>query len=99
MFAQLIDVTGNPRAFPLEEVLDRARELGVRKPVRRRCLNRQKTAPELVLALRPAFEHLQALRDGELDRLVIAALEVQKRHVLDRAPVAAIERLFIVDEE
>jgi hypothetical protein len=52
-----------------------------------------------VLALRAALEHLQPAADGKLDRLVIAALEVQERHVLERAPVAPVERGFVPEEE
>ena len=67
----------------------------MRQPVRRRRLDRQKAAPELVLSLRAAFEGLQAPRDGVLDRLVVAAFEVQQRHVLERPPIAPINGVLI----
>src|SRR5688572_6423781 len=99
MFAQLIDIAADRRALALEEVLDRAREARMRKPVRRRRLDRHQAAPQLVLALRAALEHLQALRDRVLDRLVVAALEVQQRHVLERAPVTTVKRFIVLDEK
>src|SRR3954466_2476501 len=61
------------------------------EPVCRQRLHRHQAAEQLVLALGAAFEHLDAAADRELDRLVIAAFEVQQRHVLDRAPIAAIQ--------
>ena len=35
----------------------------------------------------------EAARDGGVDRLVIAELEMEERHLLRRAPVAAVERV------
>src|SRR5688572_17816287 len=71
----------------------------MRQPVRRRPLHRQQAAEDLVLALRAALEHLQAARDGVLDRLVIAAFEMQQRNVLERAPVASVQSLLVLYEE
>src|SRR6202023_3874133 len=50
-------------------------------------------ARELVLALRARLDTLEPARYRELDRLVIAQLEVQERVVLGCAPVAAVERV------
>ena len=50
-------------------------------------------ARELVLALRSRLDPLIAVSDGEFDRLVIADLEMQERALLERAPVAAIDRV------
>ena len=66
-----------------------SRELRVRQPVRRAGLHRQQAARHLVLALRAAFEARVAVGDAPRERLVVAGLEVQAGHVLDRAPVAA----------
>ena len=54
---------------------------------------RQVAARELVLALGASFDPPQAVRDRVVDRLIVADLEMQKRVMLDRAPVAAIERI------
>src|SRR5439155_13939439 len=70
-----------------------AGEGGVREPVEGACGLGKEAARVLVLALRAALEERDAALDAELDRLVVARLEVQARHVLDRAPVAAIERV------
>ena len=75
----------------LEKVLHRAREFRMREPVRRIRLDRQQASKQLVLALRAAFEYLQAARDRVFDRLVIAALEMKQRQLLDGAPVPAVE--------
>src|SRR6185503_20146022 len=99
MFAQFVDVARDAGALALEKILHRARELRVREPVRRGRFDRQQPAPQLVLALRAALEHGKPLADRLLDRLVEAALEVKQRHVLDRAPVASVERGLVLDEE
>src|SRR4051794_8068272 len=62
-------------------------------------LDRQKTAKKLVLALRAALEESQRARDRILDRLVVAALEMQKRDVLERAPVAPVKGFVIMQEK
>src|SRR5438094_2206733 len=96
---QLVDVMRDARALALEEMLDRARELRMREPVGGKRLHRQQAAEELVLALRAALEGFELAGNGVLDRLVVAALEVQQRHMLQRAPVAAVERALIAQEE
>ena len=50
-------------------------------------------ARELVLALGAGLDAAQSARKREVDRLIVADLEMQKRPVLDRAPVAAVERV------
>src|SRR5262245_34137672 len=50
-------------------------------------------ARELVLSLRARLDPFQLPVDGEIDRLVIADLEMQEGMVLDAAPVAAVERI------
>src|SRR5688572_13066964 len=99
MFAQLVDVAGDALAFALEVVLDGAREARVGEPVGGKRLDRHQSAEDLVLSLRAALEDLQAAADRVLDRLVVAALEMQQRHVLERAPIAAVEGLAVEQEE
>src|SRR5689334_12146843 len=50
---------------------------------------RQISARELMLALRTGLDDLQPVLDREIDRLIVADLEMQERMMLDRAPVAA----------
>src|SRR5260221_5011209 len=98
MVGQLVDVLGDAGAFALEEGLDRARELWVREPVRRKRLHRQQAAEQLVLALRAAFEGRYFPGDRVLDRLVVAALEMQERDVLHRTPVAAVKAVRVAQQ-
>ena len=81
--------------FVVDELAHGARELGFRDPVRRPRRDGHQAARELVLALCPALEATDAARDAELDRLVVARLEVQAGHVLGRTPVAAVERVGV----
>ena len=53
-------------------------------------LDRHQGARHLVLALRAAFEAIEAVGDAPLQRLVVAGLEVQAVDALQRAPVAAV---------
>src|SRR5712671_5607848 len=52
---------------------------------------RHESSRELVFALRASLEDTDAAFYAELQRLVIADLEMQQRHVADRAPVAAVQ--------
>ena len=61
--------------------------------MRRLRRHRQVAARQLVLALRAGLDHLQPLGDREVDRLVVADLEMQEGVVLDAAPVAAVKRV------
>jgi hypothetical protein len=88
-----------PGALALEELLDGAREARVREPVRRERLNRHQAAEDLVLALGAALENLELLANGEVDRLVIAAFEMQQRHVLERTPIPAVQGLFVSNQK
>src|SRR6516165_4699860 len=81
----------NIGAFALQIILDRAAQAWVGDKMRRICGLWKIAARELVLALRTGFYRLQAARDGKIDRLIIAHLEMQKRVMLDRAPVAAAQ--------
>ena len=55
--------------------------------------HRQVAAGELVLALRAGLDALELVLDREVDGLIVAELEMQERVVLDRAPVAAEQRV------
>jgi len=52
-----------------------------------------------VLAACAAFDVAQVQLDRRIDRLVVARLEVQARHLLDRAPIASIEPLVVVHQQ
>ena len=55
--------------------------------------HRPVAARQLVCALGARLHPLEAARDGDVDRLVIAKLEMEEGDVLDGAPIAAVERL------
>src|SRR6185503_9592739 len=77
VLVQLVHVSRNALAFSLQIILDRPGEARVREPMRRQRFDRHQSTEHLVLALRAAFEALEPMRDRELDRLVVARLEVQ----------------------
>ena len=54
---------------------------------------RQIAARELVLALGAGLDARELVGDRVIDGLIVAQLEMQKRMVLDGAPVAAVERI------
>src|ERR1700722_17552096 len=80
-------------ALAPEIIRDRAAQIGVGDIMRRISGLRQVTARDLVFSLRARLDRLQAALNGEIDRLVIADLEMQERMMLDRAPVAAEQRI------
>ena len=61
--------------------------------MRRTGRDRPIAARDLVLALRAGLDALVAVPNGEFDRLIIAELEMQEGPMLERAPVAAVERV------
>src|SRR6185295_17511487 len=71
----------------------------MREPVEGARALGQEAARVLVLALGATLEERDAPLDAELDRLVVARLEVQARDVLDRAPIAAVQRMRAVQVE
>lgn len=75
----------------LQKTVNRVPEFRILQPVVRMRLRRHQAAGEFVLALRAAFEYLQAMRDRVLDALVVAGLEVQAGYVFHCAPMAAIQ--------
>ncbi len=77
-----------------EEGLDRVAQAGVANPVRAVGALGQIAAGDLVRPLGARLDAPQAALDGELDRPVIAQLEVQEAVVLGAAPVAAEQRVL-----
>src|ERR1700732_3973740 len=92
-FAQLASGLGDIGALALEIIRDRAAQIGIGNVMRGVGGLRQVAARDLVLALRAGLDRFEAALDGEIDRLVVADLEMQKRVMLDRAPVAAEQRV------
>src|SRR5262245_8492659 len=78
-------------ALALEVVGDGAFKPRIGDEVRRIGVDRQIAAGELVLALRAGLDARQPMLDGELDRLIVADLEMQAGMVLDGAPIAPVE--------
>src|SRR5258706_13869006 len=79
------------RACFAQEFIHEAVEGGMGEPMEGARGLGKEAARMLVLPLGAAFEERDAALDAELDRLVIAGLEVQPRHVLAAAPVAPVE--------
>ena len=80
-------------AFALDEIVDGAAEAGIGDAVRGVGGHRQVAALDLVLALGAGLDPLQPMRDGVVDGLVVAGLEMQEAVILGAAPVAAVERV------
>src|SRR6266566_6889493 len=80
---------GHIGAFMPEIVRYRAAQIGVRDIVRGVGGLRKISARNLVLALRARLDAFQAAPDRKIDGLVVTNLEMQKRVMFDRAPVAA----------
>jgi len=69
------------------------------QPMRRDGRHRFEAARHLVLALRATLDDAQSELDGRLDRLVVADFEMQAGHVLDGAPIASVEALFVEHQQ
>jgi hypothetical protein len=80
---------GNLTPLALQIVGHRPPQAGMRDVVGRMRRHRHVAARQLVFALRASFHHLQPAFDREIDRLMVADLEMQEWVVLDAAPVAA----------
>ena len=91
------DGAGDRRPLVPQVVGDCALEARVRELVRRIGHDGPVAARELVLPLRAGLDALQPSAQREVDRLIVADLEMEKRALLDRAPVAAVERV-VADE-
>src|SRR5215210_2280517 len=79
--------------------LDRKPELLVVYRVRAVRQGWEEATRELVFALRAGLEELEAPLDRELDRLIVAKLEVQVALSKGGTPVAAVERPTLVEVE
>src|SRR6266576_2852838 len=84
---------GHVGAFMSEIVRYRAAQIGVGDVMRGIGGLGEISARNLVLALRARFDRFQAAPDRKIHGLVIADLEMQKRVMFDRAPVAAKQRI------
>ena len=99
MLVQFIEVGIDAAPFALEEALHGVGKGRVRQPVGGPGLLRQEAARHLVLALGAPFEGGDAVGDAEFQRLVVGRLEMQTGHVLERAPVAAIQGVLCMDHQ
>src|SRR5262249_22762095 len=90
---ELVDVVRHTGGLAREKSLDGIGELRMPQPVGGPSHLREEAARELVLALRAALEDADPARDAELERLVVAGLEVQARHVAGGAPVPTVKGL------
>ena len=75
------------------------RKAGIGDPMRAVGRHRQIAALHFVRPLRAGLDPLQAALDRELDRAVIAALEMEERVFAVAAPIAAIDRVAAEDVE
>ena len=89
MFAQHGHLGLHRGAFLFQEMGDCVAQAGMGDPVGALHPHRQIAALDLMLALRPGFDPFQPVGDGEIDRLVIAGLEMQEFEIGAAAPVAA----------
>src|ERR1700730_15782548 len=91
IFAQrLVDMN----TLSLEIVLDRAGETLIAYVMRRKSRHRAIASGKLMLPLRASLDAGEAARNREFNRLIIADLEMQERMLLDRPPIAPIERVL-----
>src|SRR5690242_12735386 len=56
-------------------------------------------ARDLVLALRPGLDRLQAMIDRPFDRAIVTELEVQEGQVINTAPISAVKGVGADDVE
>src|SRR5690606_11492740 len=91
VLAQEFCINRDSVALLLEEARDGIAETRVGDPVHRVRFDREITARQLVLSLRSGLDARKPVRDGIVDRLIVAELEMKKRMVLGGAPVPAEE--------
>jgi hypothetical protein len=84
---------GDGQALALEIIGDGAAKPGVSDPMGAVGLDGKITAGELVRALGAGFDARELALYGKVDGLIVADLEMQARVLLERAPIAAIERV------
>src|SRR5579872_3666794 len=93
LLRELVHLRGNGRALALEEVRNRAREAAVAHPMGAVGGRGEITPLDLVGSLGARLDAREPVLDGEIERAVIADLEMQERVIADAAPVPAEERV------
>src|SRR5712692_2459255 len=93
VFGEVLDFLLDHLALAIEEGGDRAAERWVGDPVRAVNRRRQIAALQFVGPLGAGLDPRQAALNRELDRLVIAAFEMQKAVFAVRSPIAAVDRV------
>ena len=88
-----VALVGDLAPLCLQIVRDGAAEIRIGDVVRGVSRGRQIAERELVRALRTSLDALQPVAKREVDRLVIADLEVHACVLFDRAPIAPVERV------
>ncbi len=92
---EFVDGVRHVDPLPCAECGDGTREWRVRNRMRGPGRHGNEAASELVVALRAAFEVRDSAFDAELDRLVVARLEVQAGNLFGRSPVPAPKRVAV----
>jgi hypothetical protein len=93
LLGQQRNLASNRKPLALEIIGDSAAQRRIGNVVGAVGLDWQITSGELVCPLGSGFYAREVVRDRELDGLVVADLEMKIGMLLDRAPIAAIERV------
>ena len=80
-------------ALALEKIGDGAAQAQIPDPMGAVGPHRQIAAGKFVLALCACFDAGELVLNGEVDRLVVADLEMKAGMLLERAPIAAVQRI------
>src|SRR5215469_3190566 len=89
----MLDLVRHHLALAREKSGNGAAKRRIGDPMRAIGRHRQIAALQFVRALRAGLDPLEPMRDRELDRAVIAALEMQEAVFAMGAPIAAVDRL------
>src|SRR4029453_6828511 len=93
---ELVDGVGNVDPFARAVIGDRVGKRRIADRVQRMRGDGQQSPRQLVRTLCAALEARYTALDAEVDGLVIAGFEMEAGHVVERAPVAAPQRLVRV---
>src|SRR6185295_17984835 len=93
LLAEECDLAGDVGTLAPQVIGDCAAQAGIPDPMGTVGRHRPIPAGELVRALRAGLDARQLMRNGEVDGLVVADLKVQAGMLLERAPIAAVERV------
>ena len=96
---QFVHIVADGISFAFQKTVDRVAEFGIFQPVPGMRGGGNEAACEFVFSLRTAFKHLQAMGNRVFDALLVTGFKVQPGHVFQRAPMAAIQALTILDAE